>query len=239
MAMKIFKSIEVTKRPQVKIDAQAFVKMLMYTAKCSTEVAWYGFVSRDKDTYTIEDVFLFPQSVTEATVSVEEEKLALWHDENIGKDPDKVDKFRFHGHSHPNSNVKLSKVDVDYRLQTTSEYQPETQEYHLFMIINKSGEISLQLFDFFDMIAYSTDDIDISVTGGSDGNELTLAMICDEIDQFVEVRTPGISTIDELLKDDITGESCLECKYLDRPIKCKHMLISKGFPECLKEEGLE
>lgn len=148
-------------RPQLYIDGHAYLKMMLYVRDTSTEIAWHGTVERDKEnnTYTITNVFLYPQKLAAATVQTDQEKYNDWM-ENL--DDDTFNSLRFQGHSHVNFGATPSPTDLAYyndMLQILGK-----NDFYIFMIMNKSGDTTFLIYDLATNTIYETADIDVHIT---------------------------------------------------------------------------
>ena len=67
------------KTPVIVIEEQASRKLWGYVEQCTKEIGWHGIVERTDDvTFVIKDVFLFPQTVTAATVTTDDDAYSSW-----------------------------------------------------------------------------------------------------------------------------------------------------------------
>ena len=65
--------------PTVYITSNAYIKMRMLVDKTDKEVGWYGIVKEMpglEATYVIEDIVVYPQKVTGATVEQDDDRLS-------------------------------------------------------------------------------------------------------------------------------------------------------------------
>ena len=68
--------------------------------------------------------------------------------------------MRFHGHSHVNMHVSPSSVDMEYRRNVVNNCSPFFDNYfYIFIIVNKKGDVSGQVYDMENNVLYETDDI--------------------------------------------------------------------------------
>ena len=135
----------------------------------TTEVQWHGTVERTGEaSWLIKDILNFPHTVSAAHVESDLDAFNEWEDQL----PIETQKeIRFHGHSHVNMGVNPSGDDMTFRYSRVS-MMPEASEdfdpYYIFMILNKKGELSCQIYDKANNALYDTDDIDIDYTGGDE-----------------------------------------------------------------------
>ena len=65
-------------KPTVYLTAQTYVKIQKLIEASSDELAWHGTVTKLNDAYLIDDVFVYPQTVTSVTVDSDDEEYAKW-----------------------------------------------------------------------------------------------------------------------------------------------------------------
>lgn len=157
----IYDTLTPQTKPTVYIDPEAYLKIMLYVRDTSTEIAWHGTVERylETNTYYIKDVFLYPQKVTGATVQTDQAQYNQWL-ENL--DDDTYNQLRFQGHSHVNFGTSPSGTDLQY-YNDILQVLPRN-DYYIFMIINKSGDLTLFIYDLATNLIYETNDIDIKIT---------------------------------------------------------------------------
>ena len=138
----------------LKIEEPAWKKIMALVDECSKEVAWHGTVSKHNNTYIIEDIYVFPQTVTGATVTSDETEYSMW----LMQQPDAVfNKLRFHGHSHVNMGVRPSGVDTAYQ----DNVLKNLKDFYIFAIFNKRGDNWCTIYDVEDNIVYEDTDIEL------------------------------------------------------------------------------
>ena len=141
-------------KPTVLVSVIADRKMRELVRQCDKEIGWHGTVSYDEEanTYLVEDIFVFPQEVTGATVQSIDEVYGLWLMEF---DDDTFNKLRLHGHSHVNMGAFPSGVDTAYQETLTDR----VQDFYIFIILNKRNDYYLCLFDIANNLMYEKEDI--------------------------------------------------------------------------------
>lgn len=149
----------------VYVSAEAYLKMMLYVRDTSTEIAWHGTVQRDKEKnyFYISNVFLYPQQLSAATVQTDQEKYNEWI---MGLDDDTHNSMRFQGHSHVNFAASPSGTDLafyDDMLQVLPE-----NDFYIFMILNKRGEMTLLIYDLETNLIYENDDINFYIITDND-----------------------------------------------------------------------
>jgi hypothetical protein len=121
------------KKARVMLSHTAYTKILALVTDFTDEVGWHGSVIRNNDDFIIEDIFVYPQEVTGATVNTDQELYTDWLYE---LDDEVFDKLRMHGHSHCNMSVSPSGVDSHHREQIIEQLDGDM--FYIFMIWNKS-----------------------------------------------------------------------------------------------------
>lgn len=148
-------------RPTVYIDAEAYLKMLLYIRDTDIEIAWHGTVERNqaKNYYIIKDVFLYPQTITSVTVNTDQTEYNDWL-QNI-EDDDVFNNIRFQGHSHVNMGTTPSGTDLNM-YNNFLQVLPKN-DYYIFMIMNKSGSVNCFIYDLAKNLIYESKNIDIKI----------------------------------------------------------------------------
>jgi hypothetical protein len=124
----------------------------------SDEIAWHGVVEKNQSYYLIKEILVYPQTVTGATVVTDQNKYSMW----LMEQPDEIfNNLRFQGHSHVNMGVSPSGVDQAWYDSILK--QLTNQDYYIFLILNKRGDVTISLYDMPSNTIYDTDDINLSV----------------------------------------------------------------------------
>ena len=152
------KTNEETPNATVIFTELATKKMDALVQKCTEEVGWHGTVTKVGSQYTIEDILVFPQYVTGATVTPDETEYALW----MGSlDNETFNKVRFHGHSHVNMGVTPSGVDTTFQANILNNLN----SFYIFGIFNKKDANWMTIFDVEANIIYDDNDINLVYMG--------------------------------------------------------------------------
>lgn len=141
-------------KAELFLSAQAYVKIKNLVDKCSQEIGWHGFTRRDGNKFYIDDIVIFPQVVTAATVTPDEKAYTEWTNK---LSDDEYNNMHFHGHSHVNMGVTPSVTDTTY-------YNNKIQnidDYYIFAIFNKSEKYTVFIYDIENNIMYDTKDITV------------------------------------------------------------------------------
>lgn len=177
--------IKETKQKAIIILSEiAYIKMKALVDDFDTEVQWEGFVTRiDEKTFFIRDIVVPPHEVTGATVTSDEEEYRIYIE-----DLDRVgllNSKRFHGHSHVNMGVSPSSIDMEYRRNVVSNSSPLFDNYfQIFIILNKRGDVSGQIYDLENNILYETDDIEFKKETG----EYKIALFLEDAHKLATKR---------------------------------------------------
>lgn len=151
--------------PNIFITPGAYVKMRKLVDDTSTEIGWYGTVTKCpglNEVYVIEDILVYPQRVTGATCVQDDDKIFEFE---MSLTTDQVNTKRFHGHSHVNMGVTPSGVDEQFYQDILSQ----VNDYFIIAITNKRNDYTVRFYDMRNNILYS--DLPIRVLEDS-GNAL-------------------------------------------------------------------
>lgn len=143
---------------KVGITAEAYTKMKMLVANTKEECAWRGYVSHPtKNLYLIKDIYVYPQKYRGLHVESDDTKYPMWCAKLAHEQPDVYNHLRFQGHSHVNASVTPSGTDMDYYKEIINEIGDN--DFYIFMILNKSGDMWINVFDKKKNIRYEKTDI--------------------------------------------------------------------------------
>lgn len=151
--------------PNIFITPGAYVKMRKLVDDTTTEIGWYGTVTKYpglNEVYVIEDIIVYPQRVTGATCVQDDNKMFEFE---MSLTTEQVNHKRFHGHSHVNMGVSPSGVDEQFYQDILSQ----VNDYFIVTITNKRNEYTVRFYDMENNILYS--DLPIRVLEDS-GNTL-------------------------------------------------------------------
>ena len=149
--------------PTIYISANAYVKMRMLVDQMSTEVGWYGTVTKCpglQETYVIEDILVYPQTVTGATCEQDETKM---FDFEMSLTTEQVNTKRFQGHSHVNMGVTPSGVDEQFY----QDLLTQVTDYFIICITNKKNDYTVRFYDVENNILYTDVPIQLIQNDGS------------------------------------------------------------------------
>lgn len=153
----------------IEFTPKAWIKMRSLVDSFSSEVQWHGTVVRkNENTFVVKDILIFPHEVTGTTVVSNQEGYEEWLND---LDDETFNSCRFHGHSHVNMGVTPSGVDMNYRHNVLDNFglpNDTTDLFYIFLITNKRGEISAEIYDLQNNALYSTNEIDVDVVVDDD-----------------------------------------------------------------------
>lgn len=144
----------------VQFSDKAFTKLITLVMMCNKEVGWHGTTRKiDKGLYYIDDIFLYPQTVSAASIRCEKNGLdyGRWEQMLILEQPERAEARRFHGHSHVDMPCVPSSVDID--LQKDILKMTPDDGFYIFLIINKSLDMFWLICDGEDKVIYSKDNV--------------------------------------------------------------------------------
>lgn len=137
--------------PTVYITPNAYIKMRMLVDKTDKEIGWYGIVEQVpglESSYIIEDIIVYPQRVTGATVEQDENKMFEFE---TSLTTEQVNHKRFQGHSHVNMSTTPSGVDENFYQDLLSQ----VNDYFIITITNKRNEYTTRFYDITNNILYT------------------------------------------------------------------------------------
>ena len=162
-----------TKKAEVHFTSLAWQKMTALLRSFDKEVAWHGVASRSddesKDEYIIEDIVVYPQEVTGASVEMDTEKYATWLMENA--DDERFNNLHMQGHSHVNMGVTPSSVDLNHQEEILNMLGDD--DFYIFMIWNKSLSSNTKIYDMRKNVLFENTDVSVTYEP-------------DELDEFVD-----------------------------------------------------
>jgi hypothetical protein len=149
--------------PQVFITAEAYIKMRTLVDKTTSEIGWYGFVNKLPgldSTYVIEDIIVYPQTVTGATCEQDEDRLFEFE---MSLTTEQVRARRFQGHSHVNMGVTPSGVDENFYQDLLSQ----VRDYYIILVTNKRSDYHIRFYDMENNIMYTDIELKVLLDNGT------------------------------------------------------------------------
>lgn len=155
---------EIDEKTTVCFTERAFLKQLALVQQSDKEVAWHGIAKRleDSNGYVVEDIYVYPQEVTGATVTTDQKQYEEWLD---SLDDEQFHKLRFHGHSHVNMTTSPSSTDEEHYEGLVKSLRDD--DFYIFFITNKAGAKTTMVYDLGKNIMYEPKDINVVVIGDS------------------------------------------------------------------------
>lgn len=149
--------------PTVYITTEANAKMRMLVDKTASELGWYGIVTKCPglpSTYVIEDIIVYPQTVTGVTCEQDEDKMFEFE---MSLTTEQVNHKRFQGHSHVNMGVTPSGVDEQFY----QDLLKHVTDYFIITVTNKAGNYHTRFYDIENNILYKDVEIKILTEAGT------------------------------------------------------------------------
>lgn len=150
--------------PTVYITTEAYVKMRKLVDGVSTEIGWYGTVTKCPgldNVFVIEDILVYPQTVTGVTCEQDDDKMFGFE---MSLTTDQVNHKRFQGHSHVNMGVTPSGVDEQFY----QDLLTQVTDYFIITVTNKNKAYTTRFYDIANNILYSDVPIKILLDDGTD-----------------------------------------------------------------------
>lgn len=148
--------------PKVYITAEAYVKLRKLVDDTTTEIGWYGTVTKMpgfESVFVIDDILIYPQTVTGATCVQDDDRVFEFE---LNLSTDQVNRKRFHGHSHVNMGVTPSGIDEQFY----QDILTQVDDYFIVMITNKSGAYYTRFYDMQNNILYTGIPIQVMLDNG-------------------------------------------------------------------------
>jgi len=145
-------------KPTIIFSQKAYLKMHMLVKHNTKEIAWHGIVERNNNTFTVKDILVYPQEVTGVTVETDQQEYSNWL---INLPDEQFNNLRMQGHSHVNMGVSPSGTDTTWYNSILQQLQND--DYYIFLILNKSGNLHLELYDLKTNTKYDKEDIEIKI----------------------------------------------------------------------------
>jgi len=143
----------------VWLTQEAYRKIVALVMNFISEVGWHGSVTRvGNNEFVIEDIFVYPQEVTGATVNTDQKAYTEWL---YSLDDETFNQIRMQGHSHVNMGVSPSGVDDKHRQGILD--QLESDMFYVFMIWNKSLTVHTLIYDMARNVLYEDKDIGVKL----------------------------------------------------------------------------
>lgn len=152
--------------PTVYITGDAYVKMRHLVDKTSTEIGWFGTVTKMPnlpETYIIDDILVYPQTVSGATCEQDEDRMFEFE---MSLTTDQVNRKRFQGHSHVSMGVTPSGVDENFY----KDLLTQVNDYFIILVTNKRNEYHIRFYDKANNLLYTEVPIHLILDDGTEIN---------------------------------------------------------------------
>ncbi len=162
---------------------KAWVKMQFLVMKTDKEIAWHGTAERldgEENAYLINDILIYPQSVTGATVNTDQDRYREWWEEF---DDDMINSIKMQGHSHVNMGVTPSGTDLTNNEAILAQLRQNS--FYIFLIWNKRDEQTIKIYDMQKNILFETKDVEVMVVDG----ECKIMEFMQEVDELVTTKS--------------------------------------------------
>ena len=177
---------KIDRKAKIYISEIAWMKLTTLLREFSKEVAWHATAYRipgDKDEYFIKDVLVYPQTVTSATVDMDEELYAKWLMDGVMAEDERFDHIFCQMHSHVNMSVFASGTDEQHQQEILSQLRDT--DFYIFMIWNKRLESYMRIYDMEKNILFEKEDIEWCVMDETIG----LAQFLEDAKKIVKEKT--------------------------------------------------
>lgn len=157
-------------KAELHFTEKAWMKMQHLVQTCDKEIAWHGTAFRAtvegvEHAYLIEDILMYPQTVTPSTVDMDTTEYAKWIQENY--EDERMGNIHMQGHSHVNMGVSPSGTDISHQEEILGMLGPEN--FYIFVIWNKRGDKTISIFDNWKNIQFETADVKVVIDGDAFG----------------------------------------------------------------------
>lgn len=155
------------KKATVVFTSDAWAKMQTMILTFEKEVAWHGLAERagneEDNIYLISDIIVYPQEVTGATVTTDQNEYENW----LMSQPDEVfEKIRMQGHSHVRMGTTPSSTDTEGERQILAQLDDDM--FYIFMIWNKSFDRNIRIYDMKKNILFESKDVMFDILANND-----------------------------------------------------------------------
>lgn len=145
-----------SEKAKILFTSSAYAKMIQLLMSFDSEVAWHGVGCRlTGSTFVINDILVYPQTVTGTTVTMDEEEYAKWIYENI--EDERFDNIVMQGHSHVKMQTSPSATDIQHQEVILSQLRPD--KFYIFMIWNQRMENNTKIYDMLNNTLFETSEI--------------------------------------------------------------------------------
>ena len=189
-------AVDTKQKASLTFTELAWQKMHALVREYSSEIAWHGICKREEleegaaeiAAYRIEDILVYPQTVTGTTASSDDDEYPMW----MMSQPDEIfNHIRFQGHSHVNMGVTPSSVDRNFYDEILGQMKED--DFYVFAIINKKDDRTILIYDYKINQMFETKDVNVYIEKEPNGVERLL----DEAKKMVK-KQPVTTTYPNL-----------------------------------------
>ena len=182
------------RRAVIYFTPGAWNRMTALVSSFNTEVQWHGCVRRlGENVFEVYDIIVPPHVVTGSTVTSDPVRYSEWI---TGLGDEVFSHLRFHGHSHVNMGCSPSGTDMKYRRDIVTQLpiprNEDEDSFYLFLIVNKKGEWTGEIYDVTNNALYGNGEIEIEVY---DKGDSTLSTFISEAKKLAVKETPAPVTV--------------------------------------------
>jgi hypothetical protein len=191
--------------PTVCITTKAYIKMRLLVDKFDKEIGWYGIVNQMPgldNTYVIEDIVVYPQTVSGATCEQDEDRMFEFE---MRLTTDQVNHKRFHGHSHVNMATGPSGVDENFYQELLSQ----VTDFFIITVTNKRNEYTTRFYDVANNILYT--DVEIHLI--DDNGNMMSNWYDEQIENNISKPTPIVANTSVTKLDPYNGRTLFDNDY--------------------------
>lgn len=183
---------KVDSKADLFISELAWLKMKNLVGEFDKEIGWYGCARRVTDaenpsTFVVDDILVYPQTVSGVTVDFDTAGVAKWKMENY--DDERMHRLFLHGHSHVNMGVAPSPTDKEHQRDILDMLNPD--QFYIFTIMNKSGARYLVIYDLLTNTLFEQSDINVTILKSKNG---ILQFVSDAKDLVKNEATKPVTT---------------------------------------------
>lgn len=162
----------------------AYLKMKALVDMADKEVAWHGVTERgDGNEYRVSDIMVYPQTVTGATVDMDQAEYAKWIENGILSGDARFDHVHMQGHSHVNMAVSPSSTDLEHQREILGMVRDGG--FYIFMIWNKKGDHNIWIYDLAKNKVFENADITVKIDEEDNG----ISKFLREAKEMVKTKT--------------------------------------------------
>ena len=139
--------------PEIILTESAYMDMVYIISQSKNdEISWLGSVNKVENIYTIDNVYLFEQTVSATTTEISEKSIVKLGTEMLKQGLIKeVNKLKFWGHLHPGNSTSPSHVD-NAQIEV---FNKRCKDYFIRGIFGRKGRAEFSLFNYSTGICFN------------------------------------------------------------------------------------